>query len=264
MNRIDFLFDSLRVNDTKALIGYITAGFPEKNTLEVLLPELEKAGLDLLEIGIPFSDPIADGPTIQRASQLSLAKGMTLKEVLDIVQRLRQVSQIPVVLMSYTNPILAMGIQPFFEAAKKVGVDGLIIPDIIPEEAIEFQNEADRLDIHLIYLVAPTTPDKRLKEVAAQTKGFLYAVSLTGVTGARQSISADSVTFLKRLRTKTKKPLAVGFGISTSEHVQALRPYVDAVIVGSALLNHIEQSQKENYRGAIQFITELKSALHSR
>lgn len=264
VNRLDQTFSQLKRSKRKALIGYLMSGFPGKKNFNRLVRLLEKAGLDILELGVPFSDPIADGPTIQRASQIALKRnGVTLRWVLGTVAQLRREGvRLPIVLMSYCNPILAMGIAPFFRAARQAGVDGLIVPDIITEEGKAFETQARTTGIDLIYLVAPTTPRQRIRCIARTSHGFVYVVSLTGVTGARKTLSKELVPFLRQVRRMTQKPLAVGFGLSTPEHLRRVRPSVDGVIVGSALLNVVEKSQNQHFKQAGQYVARLQKALN--
>lgn len=254
MNRIDQMFAQLKRSGKKALIGYLTAGFPTKIAFVQAVKRLEKAGLDLLEVGIPFSDPVADGPTIQLASQKALNHGVTLDWTLKTVKALRKEVHIPIILMSYSNPLIAKGIEPFFKAAKAAGVDGVIIPDLIPEEGSLFEGPAQRHGIAVIYLAAPTSTRDRLQKIARATQGFLYAVSLTGVTGARQALPQDVTKFLSQIRDFTRKPVAVGFGISSPEQVRTMRKQADGIIVGSALINHLEKSlgHAERFVAALQ------------
>jgi len=260
-NRIDRTFASLKRRRKKALIGYITGGHPTLVSMKTIVPLLERAGLDLLEIGVPFSDPIADGPTIQRSSQVALENGTTLAWILQTVRGLRRSVQLPMVLMSYSNPIFSMGVAKFFRAAAEAGVDGVIIPDLILEESSDFAQAARRSGVHLIFLVAPTTPPERIRKIAAATRGFLYAVSLTGVTGARTVLARDVAGFLKTVRRLSKKPVAVGFGLSTPMQVRAIAPFADGVIVGSALVKCLEGSVRNHFRQATQFVGSLRSAL---
>ncbi len=262
-NRIDQTFSRLKKQKRKALVGYVTAGFPNKKALATLVPLLEKSGLDILELGVPFSDPIADGPTIQRASQVALAQGTTLSWILSQVKSLRRTVKLPIILMSYSNPIFAVGVEAFFRACKNVGVDGLIIPDLIPEESGYFDAASRKYGVHLIYLVAPTTPSERIKQVARATRGFLYAVSLTGVTGTRKDLPKDVVGFLDQVHRASPCPVAVGFGISTPEQVRRLRSHVDGIIVGSALIHAVEKSDRRTYRQAGRYVASLAKALNS-
>ncbi len=261
INRLDRRFREIRQEGRKALIGYITAGYPDKRSLETLITELEKAGLDILELGIPFSDPIADGPTIQRSSQVALAAGTTLPWVFATVARLRSRVQLPLVFMTYSNPIVAYGIAAFFHQAERSGVDGVIVPDLITEEGGRFEREAHKHNVHLIFLAAPTTPLARMQEIGLRTRGFLYAVSLTGVTGARKALPKTLPSFLRKLRTVTKAPVAVGFGLSTPTQVREASRYADAVIVGSALVDAVSRSRDHQFKEAIRFVRSLKQAL---
>ncbi len=261
-NRIDQTFARLKKVKRKALIGYITAGFPSKASLQKLVPLLELSGLDLLELGVPFSDPIADGPTIQHSSQIALEDGATLEWILRSVRELRQRGmKLPLIFMSYCNPIYAMGIEPFFQQAKVAGVDGLIVPDLIPEEAQMFERASRRTNVHLIYLVAPTTSKKRIAQIARQTRGFLYAVSLTGVTGVQKAIPVQLASFLKSIKSVCKKPVAVGFGITTPAQARAIAKDADGIIVGSALIRAIDKSKNTSFKSASNFIKSLRQAL---
>jgi tryptophan synthase alpha chain len=259
MNAIEQRFKDLQKTGRKALIGYVTAGLPSKAAFPSVIRSMQKSGIDILEIGVPFSDPVADGPTIQRSSQKALQKGVTLGWILKTLERLNDV-QIPLVLMTYSNPIMAAGIDAFFSRARKAGAHGVIIPDLIPEEGKPFEKAASRHGIALIYLAAPTTTPDRIKRVAQATQGFLYAVSLTGITGARTTLSQGIPAFISRLRKATRKPIALGFGISTPSHVRTVRAHVDGVIVGSALIDHLEQSLSK----AESFVASLQKALNPR
>jgi tryptophan synthase alpha chain len=262
MNRIDAVFQELKKQGRKALIGYVTAGFPDRVSLKRLVPTLEKAGLDLLELGVPFSDPIADGPTIQKASQAALAQGTTLAWILGQVRELRKHVRLPIVFMTYCNPIYAMGVETFFRRARASGLDGLIVPDLIPEES-RLLAPAKRFGVHVIYLVAPTTPNDRIRYVARATHGFLYAVSLTGVTGARTTLPAGLPHFLKQVKAVSRAPVAVGFGLSTPAQVRAAARHADGVIVGSALIRAIDRSKSNGFTGAARFVRSLRNALNS-
>jgi tryptophan synthase alpha chain len=264
MNRIDATFARLRSERRKALIGYVTAGYPTKDSFAAAIPRLVEAGLDILEVGIPFSDPIADGPTIQAASFGALKNGVTLTWILEQVTALRALVHAPIVFMSYSNPILAMGAKKFFQAAKAAGVDGLIVPDLIPEESGLFDEAANKAGVLLIYLIAPTSSKERIHQVAARSRGFLYAVSVTGVTGARTALPAGLPAFLKTARLASARPVAVGFGLSTPEQVKEASVHADGVIVGSALIKEMEGSQNNNFQGAVNFIRSLREALDDK
>jgi len=244
MNRIDRLFKALREKDKTALMPFLVAGDPTLAQTRDLVVALEQAGADMIELGVPFSDPIADGPTIQAAGQRALASGLTLHEVLDMVKDLRKDVHLPIVLMSYYNLLYQYPIVDFAERAAGVGIDGVIVPDLPPEEAGTWRRVARRAGLHAIFLVTPTTPQDRVRKVDRLSKGFLYYVSVTGVTGAREKLPRDLALALDRTRKKVRNPLAVGFGIGTPSQVAALAPHADGIIVGSALVKVIEQHQK--------------------
>jgi tryptophan synthase alpha chain len=260
-NRIDQTFAALKKRGEKALIGYVTAGFPTKKTFEDLVPQLEKAGMDILEIGVPFSDPIADGPTIQKASQTALENGVTLQWTLAATKRLRTKVSMPFIFMSYCNPIYAMGVDAFFRAARDAGVDGLIIPDLIPEEAASYRTAAQKNGLCLIYLASQTTPPARLKTIGRDTRGFLYVVSLNGVTGARRELPKNLSAIVSRARRLSAAPVAVGFGISTPAQAAEAARHADGVIVGSALIKAIESSSRQSFKGALTFVASMKKEL---
>jgi tryptophan synthase alpha chain len=262
MNRIDRCFEELRAGNKKALIPFITAGDPDLTTTRDLAWAFEKAGADLLELGVPFSDPLADGMTIQRASQRALENGVTLKGVIGLVEQIRSRSQMPMILMSYMNPILRMGVREFVARASAAGVDGVIIPDLPPEEAQDLRSCCAGSAIHTIFLAAPTSNDARLRRIAESSEGYIYYVSLKGVTGARKSLQADLEDSLNRLRRLTDKPLAVGFGISTPAQVSQVAMLVDGIIVGSAIVDRIERlSGNPGMVGEVaEFVRSLKQA----
>jgi len=260
MNRIDSTFRRLGLQNKKALIGYITAGFPTKNQFLLIIRSMQKAGLDLIEIGVPFSDPVADGATVQRSSQKALENGVTLDWVLRNVRAVRPSVALPIIFMTYANPVLAMGLKSFFAKAQSAGVDGLIVPDLTPDEGSEFEAEARRHGLDLIYLVTPSTAPDRVRRIARSTQGFLYAVSLNGVTGARSALPANVSHFLGRLKKSVSKPVAVGFGISKPEQVRQIRKNVDGIIVGSALVNQLEKS----VASAERFVASLQKALNPK
>lgn len=234
----------LRAEGRLGLIAYLTVGYPDVESTLRLVPALAAGGADLVELGIPFSDPLADGATIQRASHHALGQGVTVTVCLDVVRRLRQEGlTIPLLLMGYYNPVLAYGIQAFARDAADAGVDGLIVVDLPPEEATAVQAACVGHGLNLIYLLAPTSSDERIALVAGQAGGFLYCVSLTGVTGARQELSPGLAEFLARVRRHTSLPLAVGFGISRAEHVQAVaRLGAEAAVIGSAIIDLIDHT----------------------
>ncbi len=262
MNRIDHCFAELRAANGKVLIPFITAGDPDLTTTRDLGWAFEEAGGDLLELGVPFSDPLADGTTIQRASQRALENGVTLKGVIGIVEQIRARSQMPIVLMSYVNPILRMGVREFVARASGAGVDGVIMPDLPPEEAQDLQNCCADSAIHTIFLAAPTSSDARLARIVESSQGYIYYVSLKGVTGARESVQANLEVSLNRLRRLTEKPIAVGFGISTPTQVSQIARLVDGIIVGSAIVDRIEQRRGHpGMTGEVaKFVQSLKQA----
>ena len=244
--RISCRFAKLRANGELGIVAYITAGDPSLDgTLKFVLA-LAEAGADIIELGVPFSDPLADGPTIQRASERALKAHTTLVGVIDLVRRIRQSSQVPLVLFSYYNPILQMGLEKFALAASSAGADGVLVTDLTPEEAGEYRRvlTAHRLDT--IFLGAPTSTDERLAKIAACSSGFLYLISRTGVTGAKDSLPDDLPALLRRARRATELPLAVGFGISLPGHVSVLGGLADAAVVGSALVSEIEKATAVN------------------
>jgi tryptophan synthase alpha chain len=266
VSRIDRAFRQLRARGERALIPYFTAGDPALGTTRELLEEAAGQGADLLELGVPFSDPLADGPVIQRASQRALARGVTLSRVLELVREARGAVSVPLVLLTYYNPILAFGLKAFAVTAVDAGVDGVIVPDLPPEEAGPLDREARAAGLDLIHLVAPTSPPARIRTIARRSRGFVYAVSLTGVTGARAELPPELTDYLRDLRSVTTKPICVGFGISTPEQVRALAPYVDGVIVGSAIVRQVEAHQGSDrlIPEIGRFIASLKAPLRHR
>jgi tryptophan synthase alpha chain len=256
MNEIDRRFQLLKKKKKKALIAYLAAGYPRFGEQEKIILALQEGGVDVLELGIPFSDPIADGPTIQFASQMSLRNGTTLAKILTWVRTLRKRLTMPIVFMSYMNPIDAYGWNAFAKAAHAAGVQGLIVPDLIPEESGEIRKTLAKQSIHLIHLVAPTTPPARQKKIAGLSKGFLYAVSVRGVTGARRALPAETTHWLGKLTRQSKTPVCVGFGISGPEQIRALKKSVNGFIVGSALIDLIRKTPQNkraaSVRGFIQ------------
>lgn len=241
MSRIAETFARLRAEGRVALMPYVTVGFPERESTVEVVPALEAAGAALFELGVPFSDPLADGATVQRSAQRALANGVTLADCLATVRAVRaRAVRAPLLLMGYYNPLLRYGVGRACADLAAAGGDGWIIPDMPPEEADELQAAAAAHGLDLIMMVAPTTPDERIAQIAARATGFIYVVSLTGVTGARQSMAANLGELLARVRRHTDLPLVVGFGISTAAHVAEVAKLADGAIVGSALIAHME------------------------
>jgi tryptophan synthase alpha chain len=241
MGRIDDTFRRLRKERNVALITFITAGDPELGVTERLIPRLAEAGADIIELGVPFSDPMADGPTIQRASERALSSGTSLEGILAMVRRVRAHCQVPLVLMGYFNPILQYGTERFARDAVDAGVDGVLLVDLPPEEAEEFRKSADHCGLRTIFLLTPTSDDARIRKVLKMGSGFLYYVSVTGVTGARQQVAVTVAERVAAIRQKTRLPVVVGFGVSTPDQAAQLALQADGVVVGSALVKHFEE-----------------------
>ncbi len=241
--RISKRFAELRASGELGIVAYITAGDPTLDATLKFVLALAEAGADVVELGVPFSDPLADGPTIQRASERALKAGATLAGVLDLVRRIRQSSQVPLVLFSYYNPVLQMGLEKFAFTAASAGADGVLATDLTPEESEDYRRilAAHRLDT--IFLGAPTSTDERLAKIAACSSGFLYLISRTGVTGVKDALPDDLPALLRRARSVTRLPIAVGFGISLPGHVSVLGGLADAAVVGSALVSEIEKAK---------------------
>ncbi len=242
MTRIADRFAELREGGRKAFVAFVTAGDPSLRRTAEIAWALEAGGTDVLELGVPFSDPLADGPVIQRSSDRALRRGVTLAGVLDAVRTIRTRSEMPLVLFSYFNPLLQYGLVRLASDAKAAGVDGVLVTDLPPEEADEWLEAARGAGLDTVFLAAPTSPAERLQKVAAACRGFVYAVSRTGVTGERASLSEDARPLVERLRTLTDAPVAVGFGISTPEQARAAAEVADGVVVGSALVRFLEEN----------------------
>lgn len=242
MNRIDKKFIQLKKEGRKAFIAFITAGYPDLATTARLVLELERKGADIIELGVPFSDPMADGPIIQASSEYSLKKGTNLVKILDLVKRLRKDTALPICLMTYYNPVFCFGDKPFVDKALACGVDGVIIPDLPPEEASEFIRYANKKGLANICFVAPTSSKARIKTISRVAKGFIYYVSLTGVTGERQTIAGDLKTNLAKIKRVTCKPVCVGFGISSATQARQVQRICDGIIVGSAIVKKIKEN----------------------
>jgi tryptophan synthase alpha chain len=240
-SRLATTFERLRARGERALVVYLMAGDPSLPETERLVVEAERRGADVIELGVPFSDPLADGPVIQRAGVRALAAGATLPRVLEMVADLRRRVQVPLVLMTYYNPALQFGLAAFARAAVNAGVDGLILPDLPHEESEPLRAETEPAGVDLIHMVAPTSPPARVKAIARLSRGFIYVVSLTGVTGERRELPRDLDAQVRTLRLVTTKPVCVGFGVSTPEQVAAVGRIADAVAVGSAIVRTIEQ-----------------------
>jgi tryptophan synthase alpha chain len=263
MSRIETTFAALKEGGHTALIPFITAGDPDQQTTVELLLTLAESGADLIELGVPFSDPMADGPTIQAASERALEGGMTLNGVLEIVAEVRRKSQIPLVLMGYYNPIYRYGIERFTADATRAGVDALLLVDLPPEEAGEISSVTKAAGLSLITLLAPTTPRERMQKLAAAAEGYLYYVSMTGVTGAAKITPEDIKVAVEELKAMTGVPVGVGFGITTAAEAAAVGAFADGVVVGSALVKIIEtySGSEQLLEKVAEFVVELKRGL---
>jgi tryptophan synthase alpha chain len=262
MSRLAERFAALRSRGERALVPFVTAGDPDLKTTEALVLAMAEEGADAIELGVPFSDPIADGPTIQRASQRALANGTSLRRVLELVRRLRARTEVPLLLMGYANPFYALGARACAAAAAECGVDGVIVPDLPPEEGADFFGAAEEAGLDAVLLAAPTTTPERLALLAERTRGFLYFVSLTGVTGARAAVAADLEERVRRAKALCPLPVCVGFGVSTPEHVREIGRYADGIVVGGALVDRIERAATpdEAVDSAARFVASLKAA----
>jgi tryptophan synthase alpha chain len=265
MSRIAGRFAELKAAGRKALIPYITAGDPLKASTVPLLHGLVEAGSDILEIGVPFSDPMADGPAIQRASERALKNGVGLSDVLGLVKTFREKDKLtPVVLMGYANPIEAMGVEKFVDAAKAAGVDGTIVVDYPPEECGPFVDLCAKAGIDCIFLLAPTSTEARIREVARAGTGYLYYVSLKGVTGVKTADTADVEAHLPRIRAATKLPIGVGFGIKDAASARAISKSADAVIIGTRIIQEIESAGAEHAVARVKaLLLPIRKALDS-
>ncbi len=264
MKKINAMFKRLAARGEKALIPYVTAGDPDLATTRRLVLEMARRGADLIELGIPFSDPLADGPTIQAACQRALQQEITLPKIIELVDDLRRETDIPLVLMGYYNPILAYGLDRLAHDAAKAGVNGFIIPDLPGEEARDWHRAACDAGLAPIFLAAPTRGPERIRKIGALTRGFLYYVSVTGITGARTGLPDDLKTALAEVKKLITCPLAVGFGISTPAQVADLAPLVDGVVVGSAIVQKIAcRTDQGMIREIGDFVAELKAPLRA-
>jgi tryptophan synthase alpha chain len=245
----------------KALVAYITAGYPDIKATPDIAKALAESGSDIIELGIPFSDPLADGTTIQKASYLALQNGTTPEACLEVAAEIRHKIKTPLVFMTYYNPVFNYGLEAFCRSCAKVGINGLIVPDLPPEEGTELETIARKHDLDMIYMLAPTSTEERIREVGKRSRGFIYLVSLMGVTGAREELPLEIEDFVKRVRQKTKQPLCVGFGISSAEQVRRVAATADGVIVGSRLIQLIEEDATLDSLRA--FVTSLRRSLDS-
>lgn len=245
-----------------SLVAYVTCGDPDlATTREIVLAAIE-AGADVIELGVPFSDPVADGPVIQRASERALRKGTTLAQVLELAADVRAKSQAGLIIFSYLNPIMRMGLPEFAAIAQDAGIDGALITDLPVEEAHEYLPEMRRRNLATVFLAAPTSTDERLKLIGKASSGFIYAVSRTGVTGAQQQLTADAQRLTRRLRRYTELPIAVGFGISTPEQFAAVGQFADAAVIGSAIVETIERNPGKEAQSVAKFIKQLSAISH--
>lgn len=262
MSRIADKFAELKKKGEKALITFITAGDHGLDTTRALIHEMEKSGADIIELGVPFSDPMADGPTIQKASERALAAGTTLEGILAMVTSVRNVSQVPIILMGYFNPVFRYGIRRFAADAAAAGVDGVLLVDLPPEEAALFKGEAAAQGLDVIFLLTPTSDAGRMEKVAAMASGFLYYVSVTGVTGARKNVADSVPAAVAQIKERLDLPVAVGFGIADPSQAGMVAAVADGVVVGSALVKLFEEFRGDKLKEQMtRFIAELKAGM---
>lgn len=257
MSKIEEVFKDLRVKGRKAFIPYIMAGDPDLAKTEEVILFFEEVGADIVELGIPFTDPLADGPTIQRASERALKRGITLKKVLEFVKRIRRSIKIPIVLMTYYNPIFKYGEERFVKESVQYGVNGIIVPDLPPEEATDLIRFSKREGLDTVFLLAPTSTEDRVKRVARTSSGFIYYVSITGITGSRIQIDESLGESIKKIRKITNKPVCVGFGVSNPEEASRVSEIADGVIIGSAIVKMLNESPE----GFEDFVKTLRKAI---
>ncbi len=260
MSRIKQKFEQLKKSNNKAFIPYVMGGYPTLDACERLVEILAEQGADIIEIGIPYSDPLADGPTIQKASQVALSHGANTRNIFEMIKSLRKKMDTPLVIMTYYNTIYHYGEKRFAEEAASVGVDGVIVPDLPPEEARSWLTLAKENALDTIFLISPTSSDDRIKKIVSVSSGFVYCVSLTGVTGARKSLPSELSGFLLKIRAQTDKPLAVGFGISSGNLAKEASRLADGIIIGSALMDLIDDSSIE-YDKIGKFVKNIKLAI---
>jgi tryptophan synthase alpha chain len=260
MNRIEKRFKELKRNNKKAFIVFITAGYPDLHTTAMLIKEFDRIGVDIVELGVPFSDPMADGPIIQEASEHALKKNVHLIDILNLVKKVRPHTDIPICLMTYYNPVFCFGEGRFVRKAREAGVDGVIVPDLPPEEGRSLIKAANKRNLDVICFISPTTSVKRIKYISSIAKGFIYYVSLTGVTGPRQELPSDLKIHLKAIKRITGKPVCVGFGISGSRQVKQIYSVAAGVIVGSAIVRKIKENigKPGLVKRVSKFVSQLK------
>lgn len=263
MSRIQNCFQKLKEKNQKALVAFITAGDPDLPTTGKVFSIIEKNGADIIELGVPFSDPLADGPVIQAASQRSLENGTTLKKIIQLVTEIRKDSELPIVLMTSYNPVFAYGQKKFVADALQAGVDGVIIPDLPPEEAGEFDTHAKKQGLDLIHLLAPTSTEDRIRLIADESRGFIYYVSLTGTTGVKSEVSDNLEAKVQAIKNVADLPVLVGFGISGPDQAKEAAAVSDGVIVGSAIVRLIEQNGSSSGMEAKvgEFVASVKQAI---
>jgi len=258
VSRISDRFARLRARGRKAFVGFVTAGDPSLDRTVEIAQAMDEAGVDVLELGVPFSDPLADGPVIQRSSERALRKGTRLGDVLDAVRRIRARCDVPLLLFSYFNPLLRHGLDALARDAAQAGADGVLVTDLPPEEAEGWLATARGAGLDTVFMAAPTSPEPRLRRVAEASRGFVYAVSRTGVTGERDVISEDAAPLVRRLKALTEEPIVLGFGLSRPEQVRAAADVADGVVVGSALVRFLEEHPQGDVAGHVRW---LKSAM---
>ncbi|HTB95438.1 MAG TPA: tryptophan synthase subunit alpha [Terracidiphilus sp.] len=251
---------ALTFHHKPGLVVYLTAGDPSLEVTRAIALEAIDAGADVIELGVPFSDPLADGPVIQRASERALARGTRLKDVLALAAEIRSARpNAGLIIFTYFNPILRYGLRKFADDAAAAGADGVLVTDMIVEEAGEYLAEMERVNLAPVFLAAPTSPDERLEAIATHSRGFVYAISRTGITGKQQSLTTDATALVERIRRWTRLPVAVGFGISNAEHVAQVAEFADAAVIGSAIVELIGRSTPETAPGAVaRFIKGLR------
>ncbi len=257
MSRIGERFARRKAEGRSAFVAYLTAGDPSLDRTVSAALELDAAGTDVLELGVPFSDPLADGPVIQRASERALRRGVTLPDVLAAARRIRERSTMPLLLFSYFNPLLRYGLEPLACEAKEAGIDGVLVTDLPPEEAGEWTKVARAAGLDTVFLTSPTSPEDRLRKVAEACRGFVYAISRIGITGERQALSSEAVPLVERLRRLTQVPVALGFGISTPEQVKDAAAVADGVVVGSALVRFLEEHPSADLGAQVRWLTSM-------